>query len=200
MKKVLQIVLAVVIVVLAFILYQQIMTPLRFQKQVQARESLVIERLKDIRSAERAYKQAYGAYTGSFDTLISFVLTDSLSYERSFGSKDDSLSVFRTEQFNMAAIDTVFGAKKLTPDAVRQLRFIPSGEGKEFYLEAGILETISKVKVPVFECKAPYKDFLGDLDRQELINLVDERKALNKYPGIKVGSMETATNDAGNWE
>lgn len=206
MKKVLQIVLAVAIIVLAFVLYKQIMTPLRFQKEVKARESVVIERIKDIRSAERSYKTAHGEYTGSFDSLINFVLYDSLEFERSFGSRDDSTSTFRTEKFMMAAIDTVFGAKKLTPDAVRNLRFIPfsdRGEGgvQEFYLDAGILETQSGVKVPVFEAKAPYKLFLSDLNRQQLINMIDESKNVyHKYPGIKVGSMEQATNDAGNWE
>ena len=205
MKKTTQliitIVLGVAIVVLAYVLYQQIMTPLRFQNEVKNRETAVIERIKDIRSAERAYKTAFGAYTGDFDSLITFVLTDSLEFERSFGSKDDTTSTFRTEKFLMAAIDTVFGNKKLTPEAVKQLRFIPHGDGAQFYLDAGILETQSGVKVPVFEAKATYKLFLADLDKQELINMIDESKNVyHKYPGIKVGSMEQATNDAGNWE
>ncbi len=204
MKKVLLIVLAVVVVGLSYILYQQIMTPLRFENQALQRKAAVIERIKDIRSAERAYKQINTAYTGSFDSLINFVLNDSLVFERSFGSADDSLTVarglFKKEQFKIAVIDTVFGTKKLTADAVRQLRFIPFGDGREYILDAGILETESKVKVPVFECKAPYKDFLFDLDPQELVNLIDTDKGLSKYPGVKVGSMTTATNDAGNWE
>ena len=55
--------------------------------------------------------------------------------------------------------------------------------------------------VQVLECRAPYKAFLADLNRQELINLIDEREnTFNDYPGIKVGSMTSATNDAGNWE
>lgn len=204
MKKVLLIVLAVVVIALAYILYQQIMTPLRFQKQVDVRKAAVIERIKDIRSAERAFKQIHTTYTGDFDSLINFVLNDSLTYERSFGSADDSLTVaqglFRTEEFKMAVIDTVFGTKKLSREAVEQLKFIPYGNGKQYILDAGILETESKVKVPVFECKAPFKDFLSDLDNQELLNLIDTEKALYKYPGVRVGSMETATNDAGNWE
>ena len=204
MKKVIQIVLAVVILVLAYIVYEQIMSPLRFQKEVKIREAAVIDRIKDIRSAEQGFKKVYQQYTSTFDSLIYFVLNDSLTFERSFGSADDSLQVarglVRKETYKVAAIDTVFGAKKLTPDAVRQLRYIPFGDGKQYILDATVLETESKVKVPVFECKAPYKDFLADMDRQELINLIDDRKTINKYPGIKVGSLETATNDAGNWE
>ena len=205
-KIVIQVVLAVVIVALAYIVTEQIMGPLRFEKAVASRSAAVIDRIKDIRSAERAFKQKHQRYTGDFDSLIQFVLTDSIEYERKIGSADDSVAVakglVRTEKFTMAIIDTVFGAKKLTPDQVRQLRFVPfAPEGTEFILNAGMFTTESKVVVPVFEAKAPYKFFLGDLDHQELVNLVDEAKNVyNKYPGIKVGALDQATNDAGNWE
>ena len=206
MKKrtILQIVLALVIIALAVWLYFMIVTPIRFEKQANHRKDAVIERIKDIRSAERGYKQLYTEYTGTFDELIRFVLNDSLTFERTFGSMDDSVAVaqnlVRVEQFKMAAIDTVFGSKKLTAEDVRQLRYIPYGNGTEYILDATVLVTESKVSVPVFECKAPYKDFLFDLNHQELVNFIDTEKALNKYPGVKVGSLTVATNDAGNWE
>lgn len=209
-RTILQIVLAVVIVGLIIVLTMQIMNPLRFDKERKTRETVVIERIKDIRSAQRAYKQQYNEYSTNFNDLIRFVLNDSLTYERTFGSADDSVAVaqglVRTEKFKKAAIDTIFGTRILTPEAVRELRYIPfselsDGERKEYVMDATILETESKVKVPVFEAKAPYKDFLGDLNKQLLINLIDEQKnVLRKYPGIKVGSLEVATNDAGNWE
>ena len=205
MKKIIQIVLAVVVVVLAYVVYQQIMTPLRFQKEVKIRETEVIERIKDIRTAQRAYKQVHQKYTGSFDTLINFVLNDSLVYERAFGSADDSVAVAQNlvsrEIFKVAAIDTLFGTKKYTPQMVEQLRYIPHGNGKQYIMDAKILLTESQVAVPVFVARAPYKDFLSDLDEQEVINLIDEAKNVyNKYPGIQVGSVERANNDAGNWE
>ena len=208
MKKVIQVVLAIAIVALAYVLYEQIMTPLRFQKTVKAREAAVIERIKDIRTAERAYKQVNNVYTGSFDTHINFVMTGTREVERKIYSEDDSVAMAmlkksgrkNLETFTIAVIDTIFGTRKLTPQAVEQLRFIPFGNNVEFKLAAGKLETESKVVVPVFECKAPYKDFLSDLDHQELVNLIDDRKTIDKYPGIKVGSMTEATNDAGNWE
>lgn len=206
MKKVVQIVLAVLILVMAYVVYQQIMTPLRFQKQVKLRETAVIERIKDIRSAERGYKQVYNKYTGSFDSLINFVLTDSLVFEKATGSADDSVAVaqglVKVERFKIAAKDTVFGNRVLSTEDIQKLRLIPYANGVEYNLRATIL-TIesSRLKVPVFECTAPYKDFLYDLDEQELINLIDEQKTVyNKYPGIKVGSIERTTNDAGNWE
>ena len=204
-KAAIQIVLAVVVIGLAFVVYRQLTIPLQFDKEVEKRSAAVIDRIKDIRSAERAYKQVYDKYCGNFDSLIAFVLTDSMVYERSFGSADDSVAVARglvkSEQFKMAVIDTAFGTKKLTPAQVQQLRYIPYSADQEYILEAGALETESGVTVQVFECRAPFKAYLSDLNHQELVNLIDERENTFKdYPGIKVGSMTSATNDAGNWE
>jgi hypothetical protein len=68
-------------------------------------------------------------------------------------------------------------------------------------MDAGTLETGSGVTIQVFEAKAPYKDFLDEAEyHQELVNLIDQRKTLNQYPGVKVGSLTEATNEAGNWE
>ena len=204
-KAAIQIVLALVVIGLAFVVYRQLTIPLQFDKEVEKRSAAVIDRIKDIRSAERAYKQVYDKYCGNFDSLIAFVLTDSMVYERSFGSADDSVAVARglvkSEQFKMAVIDTAFGTKKLTPAQVQQLRYIPYSADQEYILEAGALGTESGVTVQVFECRAPFKAYLSDLNHQELVNLIDERENTFKdYPGIKVGSMTSATNDAGNWE
>lgn len=205
MKKLIQILLIVVIVALGWLLYDQIMTPLDFQKNKAMREAAVIERVKDIRTAQRAYKQAKQGYAKEFSQLVDFLLNDSLVYEKAIGSADDSLAVakglVKVEKFAIAAKDTVFGVKKLSIAEIKDFENIPYGAGTKFIMDAGELTTESQVTVSVFECKAPYKSFLSDLDQQELINLVDEcNNTLLKYAGIKVGSMEQATNDAGNWE
>ena len=213
-KTLIQILLAVVMIVLAYQLYESIMAPLRFDKTRIAREKAVIERISDIRSAQRGYKQVYGKYTSSFDTLINFVLTADMEFERQLVSSDDSVGLARLkklrkkniEKFTVKAIDTVFGTKKLTPEQIEQLRFIPysaisnDGAPREFIMGAGSV-AVGNVQVPVFEAKAPYKAFLLDQNEQLLINLIDEQKnVLYRYPGIKVGDLLQATNDAGNWE
>ena len=209
MKKIIQIVLAVVIVALGYYAVEMVMSSIRFQNQTAARKAVVVERLKDIRSAQRSFKQVNQRYTSSFDTLINFVLNDSLVMERKLVDEDDSVAMARLkakkikniQKFKVAVIDTVFGEKKLTADQVRNLRYIPFTEGVEFIMDAGMFTTESKVIVPVFECKAPYKEFLADLNHQELINLINEcKKIYEVYPGMKVGAMDAATNDAGNWE
>ena len=37
--------------------------------------------------------------------------------------------------------------------------------------------------------------------RQEVVKLIDEEENVyNRYAGVKFGSMESANNEAGNWE
>lgn len=199
-KNLLQIILLIGVLGLAYVLYEQIMTPLRFNETQAAREKAVVERLKDIRTAQRAYKQKYAHYTPSFDTLINFIKTDSMVYEVKMGSEDDSVAVaqgkVKTTKLKIAVKDTIFTAG-FNAD---ELRVIPFSDGKDFIMNADTLVTESKVVIPVFEAKAPYKLFLGDLDEQELINLLDRRESLEKYKGLTVGAIDKATNDAGNWE
>ncbi len=193
LKLSIQIVLAAVVVALAYIVYRQITDPLDFRKEAALREAAVTERIKDIRSAEEAFRLKHRRYTADFDSLIGFVLNDSLVFERRTGSLDDSAAVanglVRTEKFTIAVRDTVFSPRRLTTEQVEELRYIPyAKEGTEYILDAGMLPTESKVVVPVFEVKAPYKDFLYDMDRQMLVNLINDASIYNKYPGIAAGS------------
>ena len=146
MKKLIQIILAVVIVGLVYIIYDQISTPIRFEQELKDKKALVIDRIKDIRTAERAFRTKYQRFTGSFDTLVSFVLNDSLVLERKIVDEDDSVAMAmlkksgrkNVEQFTVAVIDTIFSPKKLTAADVEQFRFIPGTDDKaQFILALG---------------------------------------------------------------
>jgi hypothetical protein len=67
----------------------------------------------------------------------------------------------------------------------------------QFELAAGEIETGSKVKVKVFEAKVHNDIILNGLDKQLIINLNDLRKKLDRYPGLQVGSITEANNNAG---
>ncbi|MEG0807937.1 MAG: hypothetical protein RR410_06255 [Alistipes sp.] len=211
MKKIAQIVLAVIIVALVYIIYTQIRTPLRFDEELKAKKTSVIDRIQSIRTAQRAYKSKYQRFTASFDTLTAFVLNDTLTLERKIVDEDDSVALAtlkkmgkkNVEQFKIAVIDTIFSPAKLSRTQVEDMRFIPgSNKTEEYIMEAGIIATESKVVIPVVECRAPYKMFLDTVNfRQQIINLIDEDvNNFNRYPGVKFGSMEAGNNEAGNWE
>ena len=78
MKRIAQIILGVVILGLVYVIYDQISTPIRFDDEVKVRNAQVIDRIKDIRTAQRAFKSKYQRFTGSFDTLTNFILQDTL--------------------------------------------------------------------------------------------------------------------------
>lgn len=211
MKKLFQIILAVAIVGLVYVIYVQISTPIRFDKETKAKKAQVIDRIKDIRTAQRAFKSKYQHFTASFDSLSAFVLTDTLELERKIVDEDDSAAMAmlkksgkkNIEKFKIAVIDTIFAPKKVTRQDVENFRFIPgTGNKAQFITEAGIITTESKVVIPVVECRAPYKAFLDTVAyRQEVINLIDEEQNnFNRYPGVKFGSMDSGNNEAGNWE
>ncbi len=211
MKKLFQIILALAIVGLVYVIYVQISTPIRFDKETKAKKAQVIDRIKDIRTAQRAFKSKYQHFTASFDSLSAFVLTDTLELERKIVDEDDSAAMAmlkksgkkNIEKFKIAVIDTIFAPKKVTRQDVENFRFIPgTGNKAQFIMEAGIITTESKVVIPVVECRAPYKAFLDTVAyRQEVINLIDEEQNnFNRYPGVKFGSMDSGNNEAGNWE
>ena len=211
MKKLFQIILAVAIVGLVYVIYVQISTPIRFDKETKAKKAQVIDRIKDIRTAQRAFKSKYQHFTASFDSLSAFVLTDTLELERKIVDEDDSAAMAmlkksgkkNIEKFKIAVIDTIFAPKKVTRQDVENFRFIPgTGNKAQFIMEAGIITTESKVVIPVVECRAPYKAFLDTVAyRQEVINLIDEEQNnFNRYPGVKFGSMDSGNNEAGNGE
>ena len=56
------------------------------------------------------------------------------------------------------------------------------------------------VVVPVFEASVTNDIVLHGLNKQLLINLNDEKIQMNKFPGLKVGDIAAANNNAGNWE
>ncbi len=199
MKTVYQILLAILIVVIGYFVFESIMAPIRFKKEKDKRYEVTIQRLKDVRTAQLAYRSRFNKFTGSFDTLITFLKEGEFKVVKQIGSEDDSVALAQGKVYRdtikVAVRDSLFKNY-----AVDSIRFVPFSGGIQFELAAGELETGSKVKVKVFECKAHNDVILKGLNRQEIININDLQKKLERYPGLQVGSMTEATNNAGNWE
>lgn len=213
MKRVLiQVVLVAIAIFLTFKVYDSVRTPIDFKKEMTVRYSDVVQNLKDIRKAELAYKDVHGKFTGSWDTLINFVKNDSLPLVRKIGSLTDSMiDAGWTEEMALKkgkiirdTIRVLVQDSLFTPTTdVEQLRFIPNSGNQEFNLARNTVVTGSGVKVEVFEARAHNQQILSELYadyEQEIINLNEKRRVNNKYPGLKVGSLEEANNNSGNWE
>lgn len=208
MKKLIQIALAIVIVVLAYLVWESIQTPIRFNKEKDKRYAATIQRLIDIRTAQIAYKDEYGKFTASFDTLINFVKNDSMKLVRAEGAlSDDLLAQGWTEAIavkeGLIIRDTVRIAIKdtLFPEGFNAdlLWKVPYTDNAKFELATANL-SVSKLIVNVFEAKVHNDILLHDMDRQEVINLNERMKNQENFPGVKVGDIIEPNNNSGNWE
>lgn len=210
MRTVFQILLIIAAVVITYFIYQGIQRPIEFEEAKEERYDATIEKLKNIRKAQVAYKDVYGNFTGSWDTLIDFVMYDSIRNVRKVGELTDSMieaglterkalemGLIIRDTIKQSVLTTLYGESF---DA-EELKYIPVPDTTaEFQLGSTIITTGSGIKVPVFEAKAHNNIVLQGLDRQYVINLNEQRRLNEKYPGLKVGSLVETVNNAGNWE
>lgn len=196
--NIIKILLAVVIVILGYLVVDSILKPLRFEKAVDQRSKAVIQNLVDLRNSQQFYKQFNNRYMGDFDTLINFLQTSEIPIVKKIPDPTDTTF---TKTINdtlgyVKVADSIFQHRQNF--SLNSLRYIPFSDNEEFEMNADYIQR-GGLKVPVFEIKASYKKFLKGLDEQLIINLVKARKDYERYPGLKVGSMEEPSTD-GNWE
>ena len=210
MRNIISVVLFMVALALAYLIYSSIQKPINFEKEKAIRYNATIEKLKDIRKAQISFKEVRGHYTGSWDTLINFVKYDSLRLVKKIGNITDSMleagiterkalqmGLIVRDTIRESVITSIFGEGY----DIDHLKYIPVPDTiAVFQLGATVIATGSGIKVPVFEAKAHNNILLRNLNEQLRINLNDQRRIQGKYPGLKVGSLEEANNNAGNWE
>lgn len=217
-------ILPIIIIGLVYLIVESIMEPIRFNEQKEAREEVAIQRLKDIRDLQVAFKSETGHFTPSIDSLKDFYNNGTIKVVMQIGSNDDSLAVVNTQKLKrrnpritpqqmlllyvkgehlvfsieneIPVRDTLFNGR---PDfSIDSLAFIPFC-GDSIIMESAV-KRVSGVNVPLFEASMPYKQLLQGLDNQLRINLDAEREDTGRYPGLKVGSVTAPNNNAGNWE
>ena len=203
------------------------MKPVNFNKEKAQRETVAIQRLKDIRTLQVAYKGVSGKFLSSVDSLCDFYNNGKMKIVMQVGSEDDSLAMVHTqavkkqlggkvtnaqlyELFLKGDKDLVFAVETEIPvrDTLFQnrpdfrvdsLKYIPFSGGMAVEMES-VNRMVSGVNVPLFEARMPYRALLKGLDNQLRINLDAQCRDQNKYEGLQVGSVTTPNNNAGNWE
>ncbi|MCC6385543.1 MAG: hypothetical protein LC117_07380 [Bacteroidia bacterium] len=173
--KIAQIVLSVVSIVLAVLIYKSIKDPIDWQKEKKAHNAKVIDRLKDIRTLQLAFKVEKGYYADNFDSLIAFAKTGNFTLVKLIGDPEDSTVVAIRDTSYVPVRDSLFKGRESSIDS---LPVIPMSDGARFKLSAGKIEK-GNVMVAVFE--------------------VIDTKPFDPNQVLKVGSMTEPTN-AGNWE
>ncbi len=113
---------------------------------------------------------------------------------------ENGLSGFRRDTIESNLIQSLYKGE-YNESNIDEIIYIPYTNKTKFEIEVNNNYTTSQgIRVPLFEARAPFDTYLGDLNQQELVNLIDKEKKLEHYTGLKVGSVEAPNNNAGNWE
>ena len=205
-KRALELFLWVLSIFFATQIYSSINGPIKFNQVKNDRYTMVIDRLKDIRTAQIAHKDVNGFYANNFDSLVSFI--DSGIFTLIEKRDSSYLEYNRTYRIDMlkeieivdtlgfvSVKDSLFGDN----ESYKMMAVVPiDGTNSEFSIKADIIDK-NGYQVPVFEVKIQKNIVLFDqnkdlLDQENKIISVD---AVNG-PEIILGSMtDVSTN--GNW-
>ena len=227
-KIVAQVLLLVAIGGLIFWLYSNIMSPVKFNKEKDIRKEVAVQRLKDIRTLEVAYKSVNGKFNSSIDSLKQFYENGQMEIVMQIGSMDDSLAKlvfdYLPRAYEKGAVkdlpvyqeayeagkNVVFSTVTKVPVrdtlfrdradfCIDSLKYIPFSGKEPVQIESAV-KMVSGVPVPLFEARMPYRLLLKGMNNQLRINLDAECKDQNRYEGLQVGSVNQPNNNAGNWE
>ncbi|MGB2138361.1 MAG: hypothetical protein ACPHVP_05765 [Flavobacteriales bacterium] len=201
-RKTIQLLLWPVIIILAWLVYRSPISLKEFQEETNYRKSAVIQDLKDIRTAQIAFKDKYRVYAGDFNSLLSFVKNDSLAVVKAIGETPDSLTEDQALLAGIISRDTVFVPVYQTiynqdyldtrdsrfPFDLEKLSMVPFSD-ETFSIESGNIEK-GKVVVQVFEVSTTFGTFLNGLDATN--------KGIDLDNTLRVGSMSDASIN-GNW-
>ena len=201
-RKTIQLILWPVIIILAWLVYRSPISLKEFQEETNYRKSAVVQDLKDIRTAQIAFKDKYRVYAGDFNSLLSFVKNDSLAVVKAIGETPDSLTESQALSAGIISRDTVFVPSYQTifnqdyldtrdsrfPFDLDKLPIVPFSD-EMFNIESGNIEK-GKVVVQVFEVSTTYTTFLNGLDATN--------KGIDLNNIIRVGSMSEVSIN-GNW-
>ena len=91
-QKTFRLLLWPVIIILAWLVYRSPISLKEFQEETNYRKAAVVQDLKDIRTAQIAFKDKYRVYANDFNSLLSFVQNDSLAVVKAIGETPDTLT------------------------------------------------------------------------------------------------------------
>jgi hypothetical protein len=185
---ILGVVFALLAVVLAYRNYRSVVEVIEFNEKKLANDRLVIQGLKDMRTAQLGYKEAFGGYTGNLEVLAEFVQKGHIPMIKAIGQVPDTLSELEALELGIIVRDTILAPALdslfLSPRVQdgRAYPFDPNTftkapSGAPFLLKAGVINSSGR-NVPVFLVRDPQPMVKGDT--------------------LLVGNMDKAST-SGNW-
>ena len=189
-------------IILAYFVYNSINSEVEFQQVAKVRVAENVQKLKDLRQVQIAYKKANNTYSNNFESLIDFLENDSIAIVKAIGETPDSLTDAQALELGIISRDTAYVLAKETvfdeaylssrneefPLDLSALTSVPHSDQK-YSVDAGMVEK-GKVVVQVFEISTTYGTVFTGLDA--------ENKSFGLGNLLKVGSMDEASLN-GNW-
>lgn len=191
---------------LVYLIYNAIDAPIEFNKVKNERYLKVIERLKDIRNSQIAYKSVNGIYSDNFDSLISFI--DSAQFtivEKRDSSYMQYDRVYRIDMLREVIVVDTLGFVSVKDslfkdnEVYKEMAYVPiKGVNEKFIIKADVIDK-NGYNVPVFEVRVSKDLILSDQNK----DLVTQEKEMISVDGVNgpfliLGSMtDVSTN--GNW-
>lgn len=182
------------------------MAPITFNKNREERFSSVIEKLKDIRDAQVAYKTVNGEFAKDFESLISFIDTGVYTITQ---QKDSSFMrynrVYRIDmQVDTVVVDTlgtvaVKDSLFKGDSSYKTLFSVPFAQnGERFEMKADVVNK-QGFDAPVFEASVKKDVVLYDQPK-DLLARENAHNSIEEVNGntIIVGSL-TDVSTSGNW-
>ena len=192
--------------ILVFAIYNSINAPIEFNMVKNERYLKVIDRLKDIRNAQVAFKSVNGIYSNSFEELVKFV--DSAQF--TIVQKRDSSymqydRVYRIDMLREVIVVDTLGYVSVkdslfsNTDSYKYMASIPiDGIDEKFKLKADIIDK-NGYNVPVFEVRVS-KDLILFDQNKDLITQEKQTVSVDGVngPDIVLGSLSDVSTN-GNW-
>ena len=206
MKTGIQAFLWLLCIFFSYKIYDSINKPINFNEVKYNRYYDVIDRLKEIRTAQIAYKDVNGVYSNNFDSLVNFIDNGIFTLlEKRDSSYLEYDRVYRIDMLKeIVVIDTLgFVSVKdsLFKDntSYKEMNKIPiKGIDTVFEIDAKII-MINDYKAPVFEVRVSKNIVLFDQD-EDLLKLENETISIDGVNGseIVLGSLNSVSTN-GNW-
>ena len=159
MKLIINLILLALAGILVWALISSIQEPIAFGDERTRREDAVVNRLKEVRTAQQLYRDVTGAgFAKTFDELESTLKNGRIPIVSVFGDVDDPNfdGVIRYDTTFVSARDSI----NTLGINIDSLRYVPYSGRKEFTLRADTT-VYQSTKVDVVEVKTQYKDFMG---------------------------------------
>lgn len=205
-RKIITYVLYFLSIILVFQIYNSIDAPIEFNKVKNERYQKVIERLKDIRNAQVAFKSVNGIYSDNFDSLVNFIETGQFTIiEKRDSSYMQYDRVYRIDMLREVIVIDTLGFVSVkdslfkNDNRYKDLALVPiDGIDEKFSIKADIIDK-NGYNVPVFEVKVSKDVILFDQNKDLLMQ---EKETVSvdgvNGPALVLGSLEDVSTN-GNW-